>query len=389
MAHPVFSVVTPSYNQARYLPQTIESVIGQEGDFEIEYFIMDGGSTDESPRIICSYADALARGALAVRCRGVRLRWVSEPDGGQSNAINKGLRQSTGDFVSYLNSDDQYVPQAFQAVSKEFQRRPQADFIYGDGDVIGAAGDLQWEWLSRPYNHSVMTSYHFLWNDFTNYIMQQATFWRRSVLDKIGLLDESFHYAMDVEYWVRAGGAKLCLHHLPVKLARFRMIPGTKSLSSPTAFWADQLEIYRRTRGAARLGVFFAYYYYNLGNSLGWQADRLAEERLHVLSRWEALPAAEAQAIRQQADRGYALGCLLLASELAKRPDADRGRVFLSRAITSRPSLLLHPLTFWYLLKYVSGRRGAAVLEGCCQRVAQAYRRRRYDYRYYESRPSR
>ncbi len=145
--------------------------------------------------------------------------WVSERDEGQAAAINAGLRRATGDILSYLNSDDLYFPGAFQRVVDAFASDPAADFVYGDGDVIDEAGARQWEWLSRPYDHAVMTSYHFLWNDFTNYIMQQATFWRRRVRERIGDFDPTFHFAMDAEYWIRAGAAGLRLH-APAREAR-------------------------------------------------------------------------------------------------------------------------------------------------------------------------
>src|SRR5262249_14132896 len=146
-----------------------------------------------------------------------------------------------------------------QKVAKAFSEYPHADFIYGDGDVIDADGKTVWEWLSRPYHHSVMTSYHFLWNDFTNYIMQQATFWKTSVSEEIGLFDESLHFAMDAEYWIRAAAEGLQLQLLPEKLGKFRMIEGTKSLSGTNVFWPDYLEIFRRYSKRNRMWLFFAY----------------------------------------------------------------------------------------------------------------------------------
>src|ERR1700675_2391104 len=196
---PRISVVTPSYNQAAFVGETVEGVLSQEGDFEVEYFVMDGGSTDGSMEVIRRYADLVAAGRWPVRCRGIAMSWVSERDEGQAAAINAGLRRATGDILSYINSDDLYFPGAFQRVVDVFALDPAADFVYGDGDVIDQAGARQWEWLSRPYNHAVMTSYHFLWNDFTNYIMQQATFWRRRVRDVIGDFDPTLHFAMAVE----------------------------------------------------------------------------------------------------------------------------------------------------------------------------------------------
>ena len=218
---PRISIVTPSCNQSKYVGETIESVLSQEGDFEIEYSVMDGGSTDGSVDIIRRYADLVASGGWPVRCRGITMSWVSERDAGQTAAINAGLRHATGDIFSYINSDDLYFRGAFQRVVEAFAGDPEADFVYGDGDVIDGAGARQWEWLSRPYNHAVMTSYHWLWNDFTNYILQQATFWRRRVRERIGDFDPTFHFA-----WMPSTGsgraAGLRLRHLPEKLGKFR-----------------------------------------------------------------------------------------------------------------------------------------------------------------------
>ena len=98
-----FTIVTPSYNQAQYIGETMESVLSQEGDFAIDYFVADGGSVDGSVELIRRYADRVASRDLPTRCAKVSMRWISEPDQGQTDAINKGLRRATGDIVSYIN----------------------------------------------------------------------------------------------------------------------------------------------------------------------------------------------------------------------------------------------------------------------------------------------
>ena len=378
-----FSVVTPSYNQAAFIAQTIESVLSQAGEFEIEYWAMDGGSTDGSVEIIRRYADRLAAGDWPVRCAGISMQWVSQRDKGQSDAINQGVRRSTGDILSYINSDDLYCPGAFERVAREFAARPDADFIYGDGDVIDAEGNLQWEWLSRPYDHKVMTSYHFLWNDFTNYIMQQATFWRRRVQARIGYFDESFHYAMDVEYWIRAGQARLRLCHVPLKLAKFRLIPGTKSLSNATVFWGDYLEIFRRYRGNHSLALFFAYYYYNLARQYDLGIEQAPTREAAVFARWESLPSGERGVIERQAEQGWALACLLLANEAHQQQSADKVAVIFRKGLTGRPLLALHPFAMLYCLKRALGPQIAAGLDRWGLFLIRQYRQRRYQYRYH------
>jgi len=376
------SIVTPSYNQGEFLGETIESVLGQAGDFEIEYFVMDGGSTDGSVDVIRRYAERVAAGQWAARCQGIVMHWTSERDGGQTAAINAGLRRATGDVLAYINSDDVYFPGAFQHVARIFAGEPAADFVYGDGDVIDRAGARQWEWLSRPYDHAVMTSYHFLWNDFTNYIMQQATFWRRRVRERIGDFDETFHFAMDAEYWIRAGAAGLRLRHLPEKLGKFRLIEGTKSRSSPTAFWEDYLEIFRRYRGSGSVGDFFGFYYYNLARTSGGDLGRAVEEGARVFERWRQLSQHEHAALERAARHGRGLAGVLLARDLQRAGARRESRILLRQALAERPALALRPAALGALLRVPLGSAAAATLDRWVDRAIQRYRLARFDYRY-------
>ncbi len=379
---PRISIVTPSYNQAKFVGETIESVLLQEGDFEIEYFVMDGGSTDGSVEIIRRHADLVASGEWPVRCRGITMSWVSERDEGQAAAINTGLGRATGNILGYINSDDLYFPGAFQRVADAFAGDPAADFVYGDGDVVDATGALQWEWLSRPYNHAVMTSYHFLWNDFTNYIMQQATFWRRQVRERIGDFDPTFHFAMDAEYWIRAGASGLRLRHLPQKLGKFRMIEGTKSLSSPTVFWEDYLEIFRRYRGSGTLGNFFAFYYYNLTRQFGGDPLRALEEGARVFERWRDLAEDERAILERDASQGRALARVLLARDFQRAGADAQAAALLRQAVAERPGLVFRPVAAGVVLRRALGRRGAAALDRLVDRTILRYRSARFDYRY-------
>lgn len=383
-AGPKFTIVTPSFNQAGYIEETIRSVVSQEGPFEIEYFIMDGGSTDGSVEIIRKYADDVNAGRYPIACKAVRIHWKSEKDAGQSDAINCGLRQATGDFASYINSDDLYAPGAFAKVAEVFAGNPRADFIYGDGDVIDERGALQWEWLSRPYDHKVMTTYHFLWNEFSNYIIQQSVFWRTRVHGSLGLFDESFHYAMDVEYWVRAGSAGLVLLHVPVKLGKFRFIQGTKSKSGAAVFWADTLEIVRRRRGAHRLTPYLAYYYLNLAAHNGWDLAAAEEQSRDALRRWAALPNEEQKVIERARARAYGVACCLIANELQKSGRRDQARVFLWRGFKHLPSAIARPAGFFPLLKQMTGPSCSAWIDRVANWLIAEYRRRRFDYRYHQ-----
>lgn len=381
---PRFTIVTPSFNQGDYIEETIQSVVSQRGTFAIEYFIMDGGSTDQSVDVIRKYATEVNGGHYPTGCSNVQVHWKSEKDAGQSDAINCGLRQATGDFASYINSDDLYVPGAFAAVAEAFARNPKADFIYGDGDVIDERGALQWEWLARPYDHKVMTTYHFLWNDFTNYILQQATFWRTSVHHRLGLFDETFHFAMDVEYWVRAGAAGLLLEHIPVKLGKFRFIQGTKSKSSANVFWPDALEIIRRYRGARHLPPYLAYYYLNLAMHNSWDIPGAQTEADQALSRWKTLPGEEQRVIDRARARAYGLACCLIANELQKGGQRAQARSFLQKGLKQLPSALLRPAGLYPVVKQVAGPACSSIIDRVTQRAIADYRKKRFDYRYHQ-----
>ncbi|HSF31897.1 MAG TPA: glycosyltransferase family 2 protein [Candidatus Tectomicrobia bacterium] len=376
------SIVTPSYNQGDFIAETIQSVISQEGDFFLEYLVIDGGSTDQTIEIIKYFENLIQGSGWSWRCRGITFRWVSERDLGQSHAINKGLMTATGDILGWINSDDLYFPGALQRVTEYFRRNPQDDFVFGDGDVIDEKGNLQWEWLARPYNLRVLKSYHRLWNDFTNYIMQQATFWRRGVLRRIGLLDESFHYAMDVEYWIRAGQAGLVFTHLPVKLGKFRMIKGTKSLSSALVFWPDMLEIFRRYNGAASMRPFFALFFYNVGLHHRCDLTVMRQYRERVLGRWQYLPAAEYELLKVNSKMGLYRACLMLANTSYDLGDGLQGKALFQYAVGARPPLRIHPLSLLIALKRLLGRRMSAALKKIRDRLVMRYRRERYLYRY-------
>ena len=376
------SIVTPSYNQGSFIEETIRSVLSQEGDLFLEYLVIDGGSTDQSLEIIRHYDQLVRTGAWPCKCLGITFQWVSEKDQGQAHAVNKGLRKASGDILGWINSDDLYFPGALQLVSEHFQGNPNDDFVFGDGDVIDEGGNVKWEWLSRPYNLKLLKSYHFLWNDFTNYIMQQATFWRRRVLDRIGFLDESLHYAMDVEYWIRAGQTGLVLTHLPVKLGKFRMISGTKSLSSPLAFWPDMLEIFRRYNGASVMSRFFAEFLYSVGLHNGFDVILMHQHCDRVFKRWKSLPEKEYEELKTKAKDGFYRACLMLSSTAYDQGEDLKARVLFHQVITSRLLLALHPIALLVLTKRLLGRRSLTLLNKIRDWMVMRYRRTRYLYRY-------
>lgn len=209
------SIVTPSYNQVQFIERTMHSVLSQTGDFDLEYIIVDGMSTDGSVAIIQRLAE-----------QDQRMIWISEPDQGQSDAINKGLRLATGDVVAYLNSDDIYYPGALQHVANTFGN-PAVQWAYGKCRVINAA-DVETNRLITGYKNGLLYRYRYWLLLVVNYISQPATFWRRTLLDKIGYLNTAEHLVMDYEYWCRLGQqypAKTIHHYL----SGFRFYSTSKS----------------------------------------------------------------------------------------------------------------------------------------------------------------
>src|SRR5262245_25539695 len=116
------SIITPSFNQAQFIRRTIDSVLSQDGDFELDYRVVDGGSTDGTIDILKSYGD--------------RLAWTSESDRGQVDAINKGLARADGDIVSWLNSDDTLMPGALQRIVSAFEQHPETEWVHGRCPII-------------------------------------------------------------------------------------------------------------------------------------------------------------------------------------------------------------------------------------------------------------
>ena len=376
-----FSIVTPSLNQAAYLGRTLDSIATQAGPFEIEHIVRDGGSADGSVELL-RVAEARLAAAPPAGNQGVRLLWRSEKDGGQSAAINAGLREATGDIVAYLNSDDMYCPGAFAAVARAFEANPGADFVYGDGRVVDENDSLLWVWLSRPFDLDMLTRHHTAWNAASNYIMQPATFWRRGVLERIGYFDEAFHYSMDLEYWVRAGAAGLSLEHLPEELGVFRMVSGTKTMSSPNAFWPENLEIFRRYGKPARLAPACGYYFYNLALEHEWDLESAAERYQGVADRWRSLPAESRAAAFDAAALGEGLGRAICAIDALRRNDARLAAELFQTALRRHSGVRRHPLAWKYRTRRLLGGAGRRLAEAILGRAVAIYRRKRIDYRY-------
>jgi glycosyltransferase involved in cell wall biosynthesis len=211
------SIVTPSYNQGEFLEETIRSVLLQ-GYPALDYLIMDGGSTDGSVDIIRRYSEWLSH-------------WVSGPDGGQTQAINTGFKLAKGDVVAWLNADDTYVPGAVWQAAAAMGTRDSPVLVYGDCQQIDEVG--------RPlvfYKGACDGPESFLL--FRACVPQPTTFFRRSLLDEVGYLDESLHYAMDCEFFLRVA-ARHDLRYIPRVLANYRVHSASKT---SRAFLTSSLE---------------------------------------------------------------------------------------------------------------------------------------------------
>ena len=224
---PVFSIITPSYNQGSFLAESMQSVLSQAGNFAIDYIIVDGGSTDDSVRIIREYAARLERGEWQVNCRGISLRWLSEQDRGQTDALNKGFRMAEGELFAWLNSDDSYLPGALQAATEFFHSHPEVGLMYGDALYTDAAGAAISAYRTEDFDLMRLAA--------ANIICQPAAFFRREAYEATGGLDETLHFAMDYDLWIRIGKRFTC-RYLPRLLATYRLHETSKTVNNGTLY---------------------------------------------------------------------------------------------------------------------------------------------------------
>ena len=238
---PLVTVVTPSYNQGRFLRRTIESVLTQSYK-NIELFVMDGGSTDESVEILKSY--------------GNRIKWVSEKDRGQTHAINKGLTQARGSILAYLNSDDVFLPDAIAKVVNYFNAHPDVSMLYGKAHYIDVDDNVTGDYRTAEYSPEALAE--------ECIICQPATFWRRELQTSIGEFDERLHFVMDYDFWLRAARSGAGIAHLPEYLASSRLYPDTKTLSARGKIYSELFDVCWKHNQYIGRDYFIGYWHHKI-----------------------------------------------------------------------------------------------------------------------------
>jgi glycosyltransferase involved in cell wall biosynthesis len=228
------SIITPSFNQGRFIEETILSVLEQNYD-PLEYIVIDGGSNDGTLEIIKKYEGRLAY-------------WSSEKDHGQAHALNKGLDRATGDLVAYLNSDDLYLPGAFRKVVDYFKTHPQCQWLCGDTLMFGAESELT-RVISAEVPKSAGQALSWAYT-----APQPGMFWKRELLD--GGFEERWRYCFDHELYVRLLIEGYTCEHLDQTIAAYRLHPGSKTVAEGSRFdreFDEIAEIYeKQVRGADR-----------------------------------------------------------------------------------------------------------------------------------------
>ena len=217
------SVITPSFNQGRFIERTIQSVLTQ-GYQNFEYFICDGGSTDETLPILQFY-----------QTNHDRFKYISESDRGQAHAVNKGILRTDGEVIAWINSDDIYYANTFHKVIQIFKTNPDVSILYGQANHINEEDQVIEAYPVESWDYKRLTK--------TCYLCQPAVFFRRSIVDQMGLLDESFHYSIDYEFWLRCG-KQVPFFYLATKLAASRLYPQNKTLTNRKAvFYESSLAV--------------------------------------------------------------------------------------------------------------------------------------------------
>lgn len=250
--NPTISIITPSLNQGRFIGETIESVISQEGDFYIDFIVMDGGSDDGSIEVIRKYGSLLNKGEWDVRCRGIRYRSESGADKGQGVAINRGFELAEGSIVAWLNSDDCYLPGTLSKICAFFEGHSELDVVYGKSHFVDSSGRIVGEYPTDTFSYGMLARF--------NYLSQPSVFFRKGVLSVVGNLDPDLKFVMDYDLWIRMA-RRFRFAYLPEFLSLYRLHKDSKTVSDKCAA-ANHLECLKTVMKHYRIAPFNRVYAY-------------------------------------------------------------------------------------------------------------------------------
>lgn len=233
----LFSIITPSFNQGKFIEETLESVFNQTYT-NYEHIIIDGGSTDETIEILKKYKAKYPS----------KIKWISEKDKGQSDAINKGLKMAAGDILCYLNSDDIFIPNTLQLVADFFTKNKEADWLTGNYIIIDENGNEIQSFIknyktilaSMPFKERLL--------EIVNFINQPSTFWRKQVYKKIGGFSLDYRYNMDYDYWIRMIKAGYKINYINKPLSKFRIHRKSKGGSGYKIQFREDLDVLKNNK---------------------------------------------------------------------------------------------------------------------------------------------
>ncbi len=235
---PSISIVMPSLNQGQFIQQAIESVLCQNYP-ALELIVVDGGSSDNTITILKNFGSAV--------------RWISEPDLGQSDAINKGLAVAKGELFAWLNSDDLYENGSFHAAATYFSENPAKQWIFGPCSIVNEHGK-RIRWPISLYKNFQLRRYSFSKLLVENFIPQMGVFMKREMVLQLGKLDTTLHYAMDYDLWLRFG-ARFAPGYVRHPIARFRMYGKSKSVTGFRTQFNEDLRVAKRYAGNRRFTI--------------------------------------------------------------------------------------------------------------------------------------
>ena len=231
-------MITPSFNQGNFIERTIQSVLNQ--DVDVEYVVFDAASADLTVGVLRKYSK--------------QLKWVSEPDQGQADAVNKGVQATNGEIIAWINLDDIYLDGTLKTVEHFFDQNAEVDVLYGDAWYIDVNDRKMAAYQTEPWNLQRLSD--------VCYICQPAAFFRRRIIDRFGFLDVSLHYCMDYEFWLRIGQGGARFAYQPTYLAGSRMYPENKTLGQKMAVHLEINDMLKNRLGRVPDSWLYSYAHY-------------------------------------------------------------------------------------------------------------------------------